>query len=365
MAFKLNSRVLETFVTTGTGTITLGGALIGYKTFASEMSNADTCFYIMEGGSDFEIGYGTYSANTLARTAVLRSSNSNNAVNWGAGTKTVGIYPLGPSEWRPADIIRMQGLFGLKFNGLIHGLTLSNNASDATNDIDIASGVAADSTGAAFLTLASGITKRLDAAWAVGSGNGGLDTGSIANATYHMWLIMRSDTGVVDVLFSTSATSPTMPANYNYRRRIGSIVRTGGAIKGFTQDGDRFTWKTGVQDVNATNPGAAAVTRTLTVPTGINVIADLFVRLAQAATTDTPGTVALTDLESTNAAADATNGSLYWFQNVTGGTFISGGSVMVRTNTSGQIRSRLEASSTNTLLTIGTKGWIDRRGKDR
>ncbi len=60
--------------------------------------------------------------------------------------------------------------------------TLSNNA-DATNDIDIAVGEAASDGATPFLmTLASSITKRLDAAWSVGTGNGGLDTGSIANA---------------------------------------------------------------------------------------------------------------------------------------------------------------------------------------
>src|SRR5262245_24479105 len=45
----------------------------------------------------------------------------------------------------------------------IAGLTLSNNTTDATNDIDIATGQAADSTNAVMMTLASGLTKRLDA----------------------------------------------------------------------------------------------------------------------------------------------------------------------------------------------------------
>ncbi len=95
MAFKLPSRVRETFTTTGTGTVTLAGAVTGARAFSAGLSNGDTCFYVMEGGADYEIGYGTYSANTLARTTVLKSSNSNNAVNWGAGTKTVEISPIG------------------------------------------------------------------------------------------------------------------------------------------------------------------------------------------------------------------------------------------------------------------------------
>jgi hypothetical protein len=58
----------------------------------------------------------------------------------------------------------------------------------------------------------------------LGTAAGALDTGAIANSTwYHVWLIERVDTGVVDVLFSLSATAPTMPANYTRKRRIGSM----------------------------------------------------------------------------------------------------------------------------------------------
>ncbi|MBD9456007.1 hypothetical protein IB244_31560, partial [Rhizobium sp. RHZ02] len=97
--------------------------------------------------------------------------------------------------------------------GALYGLTLSNNAGDATNDIDIAVGMATtdSTTDPRTMALASALTKRLDAAWAVGTNQGGLDTGSVGDNTYHVFLIQRSDTGVVDVLFSLSATSPTMP----------------------------------------------------------------------------------------------------------------------------------------------------------
>jgi hypothetical protein len=109
--------------------------------------------------------------------------------------------------------------------GTLYGLTLSNNSSDATNDIDIAVGSARSSDDSANMDLLSALTKRLDASWAVGSGNGGLDTGSVGNNTYYIWLIKRSDTGVVDALFSTSATAPTMPSNYDLKALIGYFVR--------------------------------------------------------------------------------------------------------------------------------------------
>ena len=99
--------------------------------------------------------------------------------------------------------------------GYAHGLTLANNVADATNDIDIAVGAAAsDDATPTLLRLGAALTKRLDANWAVGTNQGGLDTGAVANDTYHVWLIRRPDTGVVDVLFSLSATAPTMPVSH-------------------------------------------------------------------------------------------------------------------------------------------------------
>jgi hypothetical protein len=80
-------------------------------------------------------------------------------------------------------------------NRSIRGLTLSNNGSDATNDIDVAAGNTAADTDGGPLILPAVITKRLDAAWAVGTNQGELDTGAIANTTYHVWLIRRPDIG--------------------------------------------------------------------------------------------------------------------------------------------------------------------------
>lgn len=156
--------------------------------------------------------------------------------------------------------------------GLLNGLTLSNNGSDATNDIDIATGEAAsDGTTPHLMILASALTKRLDAAWAVGTGNGGLDTGAIANGTYHIYLIQRSDTGVVDAAFSTSATAPTIggniPAAYDRWRLIGSIIRSGGSISGFRQFGRRFLLNTSVQNRNDAS-AAANILVTVSVPGG-------------------------------------------------------------------------------------------------
>lgn len=166
-----------------------------------------------------------------------------------------------------SSIATKQDNSGELYRGLINGLTLSNNVSDATNDIDIAAGSAgSDGTTPVLMTLASALTKRLDASWAVGSGNGGLDTGSIANGWYYVWLIRRSDTGVVDALFSLSSTSPTMPTNYDQKRLIGPILRTGGGIKSFSQRREYFIWNSPVGDLVTATPSLTAANVTLTVP---------------------------------------------------------------------------------------------------
>lgn len=119
-------------------------------------------------------------------------------------------------------------LSGPQLQGYYSGLGLSTNATDSANDVDIAVGsAAADTSPYALMQLGNALTKRIDANWAVGNNNGGLDTGTVAaTGTYYIWLIQRSDTLVADALFSLSATAPTMPANYDRKRLIGSLIRT-------------------------------------------------------------------------------------------------------------------------------------------
>ena len=90
MALVVNDRVKETSTTTGTGTLSLAGAVTGFETFSSAIGNTNTTYYaIVNSNGEFEVGLGTVSAAALARTTVISSSNSDSAVNFSAGTKDV------------------------------------------------------------------------------------------------------------------------------------------------------------------------------------------------------------------------------------------------------------------------------------
>ena len=91
MALVVNDRVKETTTTTGTGTVTLGGAVSGFDTFAAGIGNSNTTYYCIQLGAEFEVGLGTLAgdSSTLARTTVISSSNSDSAVDFSAGAKNV------------------------------------------------------------------------------------------------------------------------------------------------------------------------------------------------------------------------------------------------------------------------------------
>lgn len=255
--------------------------------------------------------------------------------------------------------------------GHMFGLTMSNNAGDATNDIDIAAGKCRSDDDTTDIVLASALTKQLDAVWAVGTNQGMRASGAaIANTTYHIFLIKRPDTGVVDIAADTSATGANLAANtnvaYTKKRRIGSIIRESAAIVGFVQDGDRFERKVPIAVTGSpfTNPGTAAVTRTLNVPVGIRVEAMISAIGGADAAADEPTAIFFSDLSQTDTAASAATGAFN--TNIYNSAAVSnrvGLDLRVMTNTSAQIRSRLAVSGVTTVLYMTTHGWIDTRNR--
>ena len=94
MAFILNDRVKETSITTGTGTLNLAGAVQDFETFVAGIGTTNETYYciVHPGTGEFEVGRGTVTdatPDTLSRAQVFSSSNSDNPVDFSAGTKDV------------------------------------------------------------------------------------------------------------------------------------------------------------------------------------------------------------------------------------------------------------------------------------
>lgn len=92
---KFFDRVKETTTTTGTGSVTLAGAVTGFRAFQDVYSTGDfpiPYVIIDANGTGWETGWGTLSASTtFARTWVKASTNSNNAISLSSGTHTVFV----------------------------------------------------------------------------------------------------------------------------------------------------------------------------------------------------------------------------------------------------------------------------------
>ena len=93
MALFINNRVKEPTTSTGSGAVSLGGAVTGFETFAACIGNSNTLYYCIahQDQAEFEVGLGTLDGDSsdLTRTTVISSSNSDSAVNFSSGTKDV------------------------------------------------------------------------------------------------------------------------------------------------------------------------------------------------------------------------------------------------------------------------------------
>ncbi len=250
----------------------------------------------------------------------------------------------------------------------LSGLGTTVNVTDPNADIDIAAGSANDSTNALRLTLAAGVTKRLDATWVTGTNQGGRASGvSLSiNTWYHLFVV--SVGGVIDCMFDTSVTCANGVSGnaVTHYRRIGSVFTNGSSqIIKYWQTGDIFTWDDVRTDINVATPAEADVSATLSTPLGVMTLAQCYATIS--ATTSAAATVyvLLDETRQTSIAADATTSLFIIASNLTYATK-GGGYAEVVTNTSSQIRYRFGYSTTPAVIgfLINTVGWVDSRGKN-
>ena len=219
MALLLKDRVKETTTTTGTGDITLAGAVEGFQTFGAVLSNSDTTYYAIShrNADEWEVGLGTYdsTAGTIARTTILESSNSGTAVSFTSGTKDIFItlpaekavaldsnddlsignittsgYLRGPATFTidPAAYGDITGTVVIAGNLQVDGTTTTINSTTVTVDdlnLVLASGAAnaAAANGAGLTVDGAGATFTYDSATDRWTMNKSLTTDLVGNVT--------------------------------------------------------------------------------------------------------------------------------------------------------------------------------------
>lgn len=268
------------------------------------------------------------------------------------------------------DLDVLAALGARVFSGMLYGLTLSSNGANPTTQVDIAAGRCIDSTNLHFMTCAA-MTKRLDQGWAVGTGNGFRYSGAaITDTTYHIYAVTTA-AGVQDYYADPSTVIATVLAHlqaetggsaYIYARRIFSIVRVAAAIKKFYQLGDNVVWDVQTADDAQNNPGTAARSITLTVPTGIIVRARVVAGLVDSSASPIRFML-ITALEQADTAPAL---NLFTLAMWDGGSAGSGNSALadIKTDTLGRIRSRMSSGGANITQYISTVGYYDDRGRD-
>jgi len=209
MAFVIKDRVKETTTTTGTGTVTLLGAVSGFEAF-SAIGNTNTTYYaiVHQSADEWEVGIGTYTASgtTLARTTVLSSTNSDAAVDFAAGTKDVFVtYPADKAVYVSAS----PAFIDVSVGGALTGVSATFTNHVSVNSLAV---VGATSIGGALSGVSATFSNHVsvNTLGVVGiTSIGGSLVGTSATFGDHVSVSSFAATGIVSVGGSLVGTSAT------------------------------------------------------------------------------------------------------------------------------------------------------------
>ena len=256
----LGDRVQETTTSTGTGSITLNGAVTGYVTFNSTFSNGNSVWYVIDDGAgNWEIGYGTVGTGTLTRT-VFQSSNANALVPFGVGTKRV--FCTAPYTYLLPDQTGNSGKI-LTTDGTTSSWTTIASAGGVTSvSVASANGFAGTSSGGSTpaLTLSTSISGILKGnGTAISAAVAGTDYAA-ANASFTLGSTSVSLGGTTTTVAGLTLTNPTINGFTGDTSvvNIGSgqfYKDTSGNVGIGTSSPSSFTGYTTVSVNNATNGG--------------------------------------------------------------------------------------------------------------
>ena len=276
MALVVNDRVKETSTTTGTGTFDLAGAVSGFETFVAGIGNSNTTYYaIVNENGEFEVGLGTVTdaaTDTLARTTIISSSNSDSAVNFSAGTKDV-FCTLPASK---AVILDASGnivaqnasnLTALNATQLTSGTVpdarfpatlpaLNGSALTDLNASNLASGTVANARLDAQLQDVAGLAVT-DGGFIVGDGsNFVLETGATARTSLGLGTAAVLDTGISNTNVPKFTTGV---ADDDFLRVNGTDIEGRSASEVLSDIGGQASLTFGIANTNAVKIDSADV----------------------------------------------------------------------------------------------------------
>jgi hypothetical protein len=223
-----------------------------------------------------------------------------------------------------------------------------------TTTLTIAAGKILNSTYAYGLKLSSSFIKSLSS-WVVGTGNGGLDTGTVAaSTTYHVFVILKnSDMSTCDVLFSLSSTAPTMPSGYTYFRRVGCFrTNASSQILSFYQIGNMFRF-------DAQQPDKTLAALTVTTRLALTVSApELMIGIFRVGATWNTSSAEQFIIVQATRETDSVPATSNYTLSCAGNNDRDSAEVHIYIDSSRQIAYRGTAT-TNLQLGIACLGWID------
>ena len=204
MSLVLADRVRQTTTSTGTGTITLDGSVDGFQSFAV-IGNNNTTYYTISGGTQWEVGIGTYFSGTLARTTII-SSSTGSILNLAAGAKDVFVTL--PAENTVTSIASADGSVIVTTTGSVVDLAVSQTspASVLVERVRNSTGATLTKGTAVYISGATGqlptVSKALATSDATSAQTLGLITSDLANNSNGYVTII----GLVDDLDTSAYT---------------------------------------------------------------------------------------------------------------------------------------------------------------